>query len=296
MAASEHSHGHVHLDEADWRAAAAYTELEGEVLLDFVTETAAWLTARRGPDAPPVGRVIDIGSGPGVGTCELARRFAGAHVLAVDSSPAMLERTTQRAAEQGLASRITTHLAELPHGLDELGHADVIWASMSLHHVGDEVAALRILGGLLDPGGLIAIAERAQPMSVLPSDLDLGTPGLVGRLERVQEAWYAQMREGLAGSVPSADLATMLGSAGLEVVGERLAQVRLDPPLSHDGRRLVLGHLRRSRHQFHDGIDRADLEALDVLTDPDDPRGVMHRPDVFVAATRQIMIARRSAL
>ena len=30
---------------------------------------------------------------------------------------------------------------------------------MSLHHVGDEINALRVLGDLLEPSGLLAIAE-----------------------------------------------------------------------------------------------------------------------------------------
>ena len=90
-----HGHGHVHLDEADWEARAVDAELEGELLLGFVTDTARWIDELRGPDAPPVRRVLDIGSGPGVGTCELARRFPDAHVIAVDGSPAMLERATR---------------------------------------------------------------------------------------------------------------------------------------------------------------------------------------------------------
>ena len=291
MAANGHHHGHAHLDEADWRALAAQTELEGEVLLAFVTDTAAWVTERRGPTAAPVRRVIDIGSGPGVGTCELARRFPDAHVIAVDSSPAMLDRATHRAAAHGLDARISTHLGELPGGLDGLGSADVIWASMSLHHIGDEVTLLRILRGLLSPNGLIAIAELAEPMRVLPHDLNLGRPGLSDRLDSAGAAWFAQMRAGLTDSVPSTDLPSMLTSAGLEVVGSRLIRERVDAPLGDDARRLVLGHLGRIRQQLGDHLDDDDLHTLDVLSDADDPRSVMHRSDVFVAASRQIVIA-----
>ena len=123
----------------------------------------------RGPDARAVRLVVDVGSGPGVGTCELARRFPDAQVIAVDSSPAMLARVERRAAAGGLGGRISTHLAELPGGLDGIGTADVIWASMSLHHVGDEAPRLRALHGLLDQGGLLAIAERAEPTRVFPT-------------------------------------------------------------------------------------------------------------------------------
>ena len=83
----------------------------------------------------------------------------------------------------------------------------------------------------------------------------------------------------------------MLTAAGFEVVGSRLGRVRLDAPLGDDARRLVVGHLRRTReHAEH--LDHDDIRTLDILIDPDDPRGVMHRSDVFVDASRQIVVAR----
>lgn len=290
--ADQHHHGHVHLDEADWEALAAHTELEGELLLAFVTDSARWIAELRGPDAPPVRRLLDIGSGPGVGTCELARLFPDAQVVAVDGSPAMLERATRRAAAHGLDRRITTHLAELPDGLDGLDVADVIWASMSLHHIGDETNALRVLRDLLEPPGLLAIAEVAEPMRVLPDDLDVGRPGLADRLDRAECSWLAAMRAGLSGSVPSTDLASMLTSAGLDVVGSRLARERFDPPLSDTARQVVLERIRRVRQQLDELLDDEDLHTLDMLSDADDPRSVVRRPDVFLAASRQIVVAR----
>jgi SAM-dependent methyltransferase len=293
MAAHEphHHHGNVHLDEADWEALAEYSEREGELFVAFVTGTAQWITELRGPDAPPVRRVLDIGSGPGVGTCELARRFPDAHVVAVDGSPAMLERTTRRAVANGLDRRITAHHAELPDGLDGLEPADVIWASMSLHHVGDETNALRVLRGLLERSGLLAVAEVAEPTRFLPDDLDVGRPGLADRLDRAESAWFASMRAGLSDSVPSTDLTSMLASAGFDLVGSRIAVERFDPPLSDLARHVVLGRVRRARRGLDDRLDDEDLRALDVLADADDPRGVMHRADVFVASSRQIVVA-----
>jgi SAM-dependent methyltransferase len=287
-----HHHGHAHLDQAGWEAFAADTELEGELLLPFVTGSALWIAELRGPDAPPVRRVLDIGSGPGVGTCELARLFPGADVVAVDSSPAMLERTARRAAGLGLGRRITAHRAELPGGLDSVKPAEVIWASMSLHHVGDETGALRVLRERLEPSGLLAVAEAAEPMRVLPDDLDVGRPGLAERLDRAESTWFAAMRAGLPGSVPSRDLASMLVAAGFDVVDSRLARQRFDPPLSATASQIVAGRVRRFRQGLDELLDGDDLHALDVLSDPDDPRSVMHRADVFVAASRQIVVAR----
>jgi SAM-dependent methyltransferase len=286
------AHEHVHLDEADWARLADHAEREGELLLAFVTDSGRWISELRGRNAPPVRLVLDIGSGPGVGTCELARLFTGAQVVAVDGSPAMLERASRRAAAHGLDDRVSTHLAELPHGLEGLGAADVIWASMSLHHVGDEVKALRLLRDRLAPEGLIVIAEVAEPMRVLPDDLGVGPPGLADRLAAAEQTWFASMRAGLPGSVPSSDLESTLVAAGYDVAGARMAIERFDPPLSMAGREVVLERVRRLRHQLEGLLDDEDLQALDVLGNTDDPRGVAHHPDVFIAASRHIVAAR----
>ena len=101
------------------------------------------------------------------------------------------------------------------------------------------------------------------------------------------------MREGLTDAAPSTDLPSMLTSAGLEVLSAQGARESLDPPLSAVARRMVCGHLRRTRRHLNELLDDEDLEAIDILSDPDDRRGVMHRSDVFVAASREIAIARR---
>jgi SAM-dependent methyltransferase len=289
-------HGHVHLDESHWEAFAAHTELEGEVLLGFVTSTAGWIAELRGPDAPAVWHVIDVGSGPGVGTCELARLFPEAQVVAVDGSAAMLERAARRAAALGLSERVRTHQAELPDRLDGVDRADVMWASMSLHHVGDERLALRLLRDRLTPSGLLAVSEVAESLQVLPADAEIlaGRPGLVERVQQAATDWFASMRAGLEGSVPSGDLGTMLTEAGFEIVGTRRAEERCDPPLSDKARQVVVEHVRRLPHQLEGRLDADDMQALAVLGDPDDPRGVAQRDDVFIVATRQIVVARPS--
>lgn len=291
----EHKHGHVHLDDAHWEEFLDQTEREGELLVGFVTDTAQRVKELRGPDAPAVRRVLDIGSGPGVGTCELARLFPEAQVIALDGSQATLDRVRRRAEEQGLGERVTTHLAELPGGIEELAPVDVIWASMSLHHVGDEVALLRALLDLLEQAGVIAIAEIAEPMRVLPDELDVGRPGLAERLNDAGRTWFGSMREGLEGAVPSDDVPTMLAAAGFDVVDSRTVHERFDAPLSDAARQVVLGHLRRTRMNLGELIDDEDLAALDVLTDEDDPRAVVRRSDAFVLASRQIAIGRRQA-
>ena len=290
-----HAHKHVQLDEAEWAQWAADTEREGEVLISFVTDTVAWIDKFRGPGARTPRRILDIGAGPGVGTCELARLFPEAEVVAVDASPAMLGRASERAAARGLGSRVSTHLAELPGGLGQLGTADLIWASMSLHHVGDEVAALRSLRAVLAPGGTLAIAELADPMRVLPTDLGIGRPQLESRLDAASDEWYARMRSGLPDTVASGDLATMLTSAGLDVVGDEVLRAHLPAPLAAEARDFVVGHLRRTRHHLEALLDAQDLATLDALLDDENPLGFANRADTFIDASRRVVLAEVTA-
>jgi SAM-dependent methyltransferase len=283
-----HHHGHVHLDEAHWAAYAEKTEREGEVLIDFVHTTADRLTKVH-PE--PIHRIVDVGSGPGVAACALAVRFPKATVLAVDSSPAMLERATNRAIRLGVQDRFRTLAAELPDGLSGVQPADLIWASMSLHHVGDEVAALRVLRSLLAPGGVIAIAEFGDPTRSLPYDLGFGEPGLADRLLEAQRTWFASMRAGLPNAVESADLPTMVERAGLRVVDQQLVRVRIDPPLTAIAREWVVGNYERTLEQFGESLQVADKAALSTLLTASDPRSLMQRADIFVEASRQIVFA-----
>ncbi len=128
--------------DVDWAALAESAELEAEVLGPLLDQSVTLVADRARAAGIDVRRIIDIGPGPGVGTGVLAERFADAAVIAVDGSDAMLAKVDERAARIGFAERVRTVHGDLPGGLDRLGPADVVWASMVLHHIGDERAAL----------------------------------------------------------------------------------------------------------------------------------------------------------
>src|SRR3954463_13842488 len=99
MAASQHhTHSHDHgTHDVDWAAHAASAEAEAEVLHDLLDQSLSLLTGHARGDGIDVRRVIDLGPGPGVGTCGLATAFPTAEVLAVDGSDVMLEKVHERA-------------------------------------------------------------------------------------------------------------------------------------------------------------------------------------------------------
>jgi ubiquinone/menaquinone biosynthesis C-methylase UbiE len=284
-------HDHHHFTEAEWTELAAATELEGEVLIGFVTATIDRIRSMM-----PAGRghIIDVGSGPAVAACEFAVAFPHARVVAFDSSSGMLARAAQRIERLDVGSRVSTRLGDVPGGFDGLGVgvADLVWASMSLHHVGDEVAALAAMRDLLVPGGVLAIAEMAGPTRVLPDDLAVGKRGLDQRIEQAHAAWFAGMRAALPESTDSQDLAAMIRAAGFSIVDDRVETLRVDPPLTGESRAFAVNLVEGFRRHADEALSSEDVAVLDVLLDPTDPRSVHLRDDVFIDASRRIVLAR----
>jgi SAM-dependent methyltransferase len=293
----DHSGGHGHhTGEIDWTAMAAQLELEAEVLLPYVTETAALVAELCRQDGVEVRRILDVGSGPGVAACELARHFPSVTVVAVDGSEALLEKAVARAEAAGLSGRVTTRKVDLPEGIESLGRTDLIWMAMVLHHIGDEAAMLRRLRRALNPRGVLVLVEHGDPLRFLPDGADPTPPGLTDRLAAADTAWLAAMRASLPDSTPSAGYPAMLEAAGFELVVDRVAHVRLAPLLSMEARQVLLGRLRRIGELFGERLAEQDRAALAVLIDEDHPLGIMRRPDVFLDASRHIYIGRAAAL
>ena len=284
---TRHSHQpHHHVSDPDWATMVEHATREAEVLMPYLTETVSWIASLCRREGLEVRRVIDIGSGPGVGTCVLARRFEPAVVVAVDGSKEMLERAAARAEALSLSGRVRTQHADLPAGLASLGRADLVWAAMVLHHLDDQAATLQALRSLLEPGGVLAIAEFGDPPRFLPDDADVGRPGLLDRLGEVNPA----------SPFPSVDYPAMLQAAGFERLSDRMARVHLEPPLPEAARRVALSYLRWMRDLAGEHLDARDGEALDVLMDEDAPLGIMRRNDAFLDVSRQIYVARAAGV
>src|SRR4051812_29121426 len=106
-------------------------DLDAEVLHDFHHEVITWA----GSVTPERARVVDLGAGTGTGSLALARHLPHAEVIAVDVDDEMLKHLRHKAESAGLAERIRTVRADLDQPWPELGPADLIWASASLHHM-----------------------------------------------------------------------------------------------------------------------------------------------------------------
>jgi SAM-dependent methyltransferase len=279
-------HGHAHGDDIDWAAMAATLEAEAEVFAPAYARALAWL----GKEVTEPGLVVDAGSGPGVISCLMAETFPGARVVAADGSEPLLERARDRAARQGVADRFDTLAGELPDSLVELDYpADLLWASRSLHHLGDQRAALAAFGARLAPGGTLAILEGGLPSRYLPRDIGFGRPGLQARLDAAQEERFARMRAELPGAVAETeDWPALLTAAGLKHTGTRSFLCDIPAPVPDRARAFVVTALTRFRDVLTDTLDADDITTLDRLLDPTDPGSVHRRPDVFVLAAHTV--------
>ncbi|WP_405895696.1 class I SAM-dependent methyltransferase [Streptomyces sp. NBC_00104] len=284
-----HHHGHHDRTDIDWAELAEHLEGQAELFAPLNRQAAAWVAARQ----PEPGLVVDVGSGPGVVSCLLADEFPGARVVALDGSGPLLERADARAERLGLADRFDTLQAELPHGLGDLAYpADLLWASRSLHHLGDQRAALAAFAERLAPGGTLALVEGGLPSRFLPRDIGIGRPGLQSRMDAAEDRWFTEMRAELPGSVPeSEDWPGLMAAVGLRDATSRTFLLDLPAPVPQAARDYAVASFRRGRGILADFLDASDLATIDRLLDPDDKASLYHRTDLFVLAAHTVHLA-----
>ena len=103
--------------------------------------------------------ILDQGCGSGTFTIAMARMVGEAgRVIAVDVQEEMLQIVRQKAVEEGLASRITTHQSE-PDGIGMSDNVDFALAFYMIHEVPDVDAFLMEVASLFKPSGKLLIAE-----------------------------------------------------------------------------------------------------------------------------------------
>jgi len=136
-----------------------YTHGHGEsVLRSHRTRTAANSAAYLLPDLRPGMSLLDIGSGPGTITVDLAGLVAPARVTALETSAEVLQHTRDEASRSGCTT-IDYAVGDV-HALEFAdGAFDVVHAHQVLQHVADPVAALREMVRVCRPGGVVAARD-----------------------------------------------------------------------------------------------------------------------------------------
>ncbi|MFE1249754.1 class I SAM-dependent methyltransferase [Streptomyces sp. NPDC058735] len=286
-----HGHHPDHTD-LDWAEMGPLLESQAELFTPLYEQLLGWLAK----EVTEPGLIVDAGSGPGVVSGLFAETFPGARIVAVDGSEPLLERARARAERQGVADRFGTLAGELPSVLEELDYpADLLWASRSLHHLGDQRAALAAFAARLAPGGTLALMEGGLPARFLPRDIGIGRPGLQARIDAVQAEWFTRMRTDLPGHVAvTEDWPALLSATGLKHTRTHSFLLDLPAPASDRARAYVVASLTHMRDRLTEGLDAEDLATVDRLLDPDDEAGLHHRPDVFVLEAHTVHTAVRA--
>jgi len=193
--------------------------------------------------------VLDAGAGSGRVTAELRKRLPRGRVIALDASPAMLEKARESLGDDRVAY-VERDLAELE--LDE--PVDVVFSTATFHWVADHDNLFRRIRGVLRPGGCLHaqcggagnVAEHARVIAA------------VGSREPFAEH-FAQLPV-MWNFATAEETEARLRSAGLEPTGVWLEHKPLSPPEPREFMRTVtlgphLSHLPTElRDQFVDAI------------------------------------------
>jgi ubiquinone/menaquinone biosynthesis C-methylase UbiE len=134
-----------------------------------VENSAAYLI----PHLRPGMNVLDVGSGPGTITVDIARRVFPGKVIGIDASDAVIDEARRLAEEQGLGN-VEFMVADAYDTGFAAGTFDLVHAHQVLQHLGRPVDALIAWRALLAPDGIVAARDCDYVGSIVFPD----SPGL----------------------------------------------------------------------------------------------------------------------
>jgi tRNA (cmo5U34)-methyltransferase len=143
---------HLHLDIREY----------DEAIRRFIPgydEMLAVLAERALADSPT--RVLDLGSGTGAVAAELLARSRTVQVQLLDADPEMLALARDRLARHGTRARF-----RVGSFADRLPGADVVTASLALHHIAslhEKEAVFHRIAAALPQGGVFLNADATLP-------------------------------------------------------------------------------------------------------------------------------------
>ncbi len=176
---------------------------------------SSWIPALDGVDdrLRTGGTIADLGCGHGASTVLLAQTYPNATVTGFDYHRASIDIARKRAAEAGVADRVTFEVATAQ---DFPGDGyDLVCIFDALHDMGDPLGAARRIRAALDPEGTWLLVEPMAGESLAEN------VGPVGRIFYSASTFIctpaAQAQPGgyaLGAQVPDATLAELTASAG----------------------------------------------------------------------------------
>jgi S-adenosylmethionine-dependent methyltransferase len=170
--------------------------------------------------------VVDVGGGTGGFAVRLARQ--GHHVTVVDPSPNALATLERRAAESGVAARISAVQGDAAGLIDTVGaaSADLVLCHDVLEFVEDPAEAVAALASVVRPGGVVSVVIAQRHAAVLTRVL----AGHVSEARRVLTSSDGQWggNDPLPRRFDLESLTELLDAAGLRVERAHGARVFTD--------------------------------------------------------------------
>jgi ubiquinone/menaquinone biosynthesis C-methylase UbiE len=224
----------------------------------------------------PDDRVLDLACGDGIYARWLAERLGeGGCVLAVDVSPAFLERARQEADQREQSDRVTFARADLRHLPIPDNAFDLVWCAQSLYSLPDPVEALRWMERAARPGGVVAVFENDEFHHVLlpwPVEVELA-------LRRAELTALMKVSARPQKFYVGRHLRPVFRAAGLTDCRHRTWTVDRQAPLGPDDRAYFAGYLADLRKKTAPHLSGEIRDEFERLVDPESPAYLLDSPD-----------------
>jgi 2-polyprenyl-3-methyl-5-hydroxy-6-metoxy-1,4-benzoquinol methylase len=152
-----------------------------------------------------LGRVLDVGTGPGLIPIELCRRAPAVEVDAIDLAAHMLALAERNVARAGLAGRIRVARVDAKATGRADGAYDAVVSNSIVHHIPEPAVVLREMARLVRRGGALFVRDLERPadagrvseLATTYSPVPAGEPEVRAMYERQQALLAASLHAAL---------------------------------------------------------------------------------------------------
>jgi len=111
------------------------------------------------------GEILDLGAGTALIPIALALADPKARLVALDLSPAMIERAKLNVAKAGLSDRVRCVLADAKTVGAALGHLrfEAVISNSIIHHLADPHPVMTAMMERVEPGGTLMVRDLTRP-------------------------------------------------------------------------------------------------------------------------------------
>lgn len=156
------------------------------------------------------GRMIDLGTGPGLIPIMIASEWEDAEIFGVDLSREMLRIAHEHRAISVHAGRLRFEYADVRELPYDDASFDAVFSNTILHHIADPVPVLREAWRVLRPGGVLLIRDLFRPAD------EVTVEELVAQHAGDQNAEQQQLfRQSLHAALAPEEMLDVAGEAGL---------------------------------------------------------------------------------